>query len=226
MHAPDLTGAVAVVTGAGGRLGPVVVRRLREAGARVAALDLVLPDDVGEGVLPVAADLADEAAVAEAFARVEAELGAPAALVHTVGMWAGAPLTATPLDAWERVLRVNLTTAFLCVREAARLMRRAGRGGRLVAFSSRQGADGAPAEEAAYAAAKAGVVRLVEAAAAEYAADGITAAAIAPSTILFGDEEAGATGVTAEALADLCAYLCGPGGAVHNGAVLRAYADG
>ncbi|HLA63143.1 MAG TPA: SDR family NAD(P)-dependent oxidoreductase [Rhodothermales bacterium] len=222
----DLSDSVVVVTGASGRLGRVVVAHLRAAGAAVAALDLVPPDDAGDGVLPVGADLADEGAVAEAFARVEAELGTPTALVHTVGMWAGAPLTATPLDAWERVLRVNLTSTFLCFREAARLMRRSGQGGRLVALASRQGADAAPAQQAGYAASKAGVVRLVEASAAEYAVDGIAAAAIAPSTILFGDEGEDARGVTAEVVASLCAYLCGPGGPVHSGTVLRAYGNG
>jgi NAD(P)-dependent dehydrogenase (short-subunit alcohol dehydrogenase family) len=223
---PDLSAAVVVVTGGRGRLGHAVVARLLAAGATVAALDLVPPDDLPEGAVPIGADLADEEAVGAAFARIEAEVGVPTALVHTVGMWDGAPLTATTLEAWERVLRVNLTSAFLCFREAARAMRRAGDGGRLVAIASRQGADGAPAEQAAYAASKAGVVRLVEATAAEYAAEGITAAAVAPSSILFGDEGEGARGVRAEAVADLCVYLCGPGGAVHSGTVLRAYGDG
>jgi NAD(P)-dependent dehydrogenase (short-subunit alcohol dehydrogenase family) len=222
----DLQGVVAVVTGARGRLGRLVAERLLASGAAVAALDLVPPDDLPDGVAPIGADLADEGAVAEAFESIEAQLGAPAALVHTVGMWEGAPLTATTLDAWERLIRVNLTSTFLCFREAARAMRRAGSGGRLVAIASRQGADRSPAEQGAYAASKAGVIRLVEAAAAEYAAEGITAAAIAPSMMLFGDEEHDARGVPAGSVADLCVHLCGVGGTVHNGTVLRAYGDG
>ncbi len=224
--ASDLTDAVVVITGARGRLGRIVADRMLAAGARVAALDLVPPDDLPPRAHPIGADLADEGAVADAFSRIGSELGVPAALVHTVGMWESAPLTSTTLDAWERLIRVNLTSTFLCFREAARVMRRAGAGGRLVAIASRQGADGAPAEQGGYSATKAGVVRLVEATAAEYAAEGITAAAIAPSSMLFGDEDHGSRGVPASRVADLCVYLCGAGGLVHNGSVLRSYGDG
>jgi NAD(P)-dependent dehydrogenase (short-subunit alcohol dehydrogenase family) len=222
----DLSNGIVVVTGARGRLGRLVSERLLQAGASVAALDVVPPDDLPDGAIPIGADLADEGDVAEAFSRIEEELGPPTGLVHTVGMWDGAPLTATTLDAWERVLRVNLTSTFLCFREASRAMRRAGSGGRLVAIASRQGADRGPAEQGAYAASKAGVMRLVEAAAAEYASEGITACAIAPSTILFGDEDHGSRGVPASAIVDLCLYLCGHGGPIHNGSVLRTYGDG
>ena len=224
--ASDLSDAVVVVTGGRGRLGRLVTERLLAAHARVAALDLVPPDDLPTGATPIGADLADEGAVADAFARIGAEIGAPAALVHTVGMWEGAPLTSTTLDAWERLIRVNLTSTFLCFREAARVMRRARAGGRLVAIASRQGADGAPAEQGAYSASKAGVIRLVESAAAEYRAEGITATAIAPSSMLFGDEDHDSRGVPAGRVADLCVYLCGAGGPVHNGSVLRSYGDG
>ena len=221
----NMSSRIVVVTGARGRLGRLVSERLLQSGAAVAALDVVPPDDLPAGAIPIGADLADEGDVAEAFTRIEDDLGAPTGLVHTVGMWDGAPLTATTLDAWERVLRVNLTSTFLCFREAARAMRRAGSGGRLVAIASRQGVERGPAEQGGYAASKAGVMRLVEAAAAEYASEGITACAIAPSMILFGDEDHGTRGVPASAIVDLCIYLCGDGGLVHNGSVLRAYGD-
>ena len=219
---PDLSSTSVVVTGAGGRLGRVVVQRFLDAGARVAGLDARLPTALPEGVAVFEADLTDEGAVAETFDAAEAAVGPIGALVHTVGMWDGAPFAETSLAAWHRMMDVNLTSLFLSFREAARRMSAHGHGGRLAAIASRQGADEGVAQQAAYSASKAGAVRVVEAVAAEY--DGrITAAAVAPSTILFGGETEGATGVPVEAVADLCVYLCGPGGTVHNGAVLRAY---
>lgn len=217
---PDLTDHVVVVTGAAGRLGRVVVRQLAAAGARVAALDREAP---GGGALAVTADATDEGSTAAAFSRVEAELGAPRAVVHTVGMWDGGPLAETTLTAWRTVLDVNLTSAFVVFREAARRMLRSGTEGQLVGVASGQGVDRGVAQQAAYSASKAGVLRLVESAAAEYRDAGVTAAAVAPSLILFGDEEPDARGVAVEEVAALCVALCGPAGPVHNGSVLRAY---
>ena len=212
---PDLSRHTVLVTGASGRLGSVLVQSLLDGGARVAALDRTA--DAPDGALAIAADVLDEAAVGDAFARAEAELGTPTAVVHTVGTWDGAPLAETDLDAWNRVLALNLTSAFLVFREAAR---RLGPDGVIVGIASGQGADRAPAEQAAYAASKAGVVRLVEATAAEAGAP--HAVAVAPSTILFGDESADAKGVSVGAVADLCVRLCADG-ALHDGATLRIY---
>ncbi len=220
----DLSGKTVLVTGAFGRLGRVLTRRLLEDGATVAGIDAQSADPIvaSDRLHLFKADLGDEAAVARAFAEVAEAVGPPDALVHAVGMWDGTPFAETSLEAWERMLRVNLTSAFLCFREAVRRMAvRPGSGGRLVGIASQQGADGGVAEQAAYSASKAGVVRLVEAVAAEYAGTGITAAAVAPSTILFG-ERAGA-GVPAEEVAALCAMLCSDEGAAHSGTVVRAY---
>ena len=219
-NAPDLTGRVVVVTGAAGRLGRVVTGALKAAGAEVAGLDRRAHD---VGALSLEADVADEAGAADALERVARELGEPAGLVHTVGMWAGSPFAETTLEAWRTVLEVNLTSTFLVFRAAVRRMLGAGRGGRLVALASGQGADRGVAEQAAYSASKAGVVRLVESVAAEFRDHEVSAAAVAPSMILFGDEPEGTRGVEVEEVAALCVALCGPAGAVHNGSVLRAY---
>ena len=219
-NAPDLTDRVVVVTGADGRLGRVVAAQLAEAGARVAGLDRA-PHGTGE--LSVQADVTAEAAVEAAFAQVAAALGEPDALVHTVGMWDGGPFAETSLADWRTVLEVNLTSTFVVFEAAVRRMLAAGHTGRLVALASGQGADRGLAQQAAYSAAKAGVVRLVEAVAGEYRADEISAAAVAPSMILFGDEEADARGVEVEEIARLCVTLCGPAGGIHSGSVLRAY---
>lgn len=216
-----LTDRVVVVTGAGGRLGRVLVRALAASGARVAALDRMEVADLPDGARGWAVDVTDEASVTDAFGAIEADMGTPWAFVHTVGMWDGSPLAETSLDQWTRVLDLNLTSAFLCVREAVRHMADKGR---IVAIASRQGADAAPAEQAAYAASKAGVIRLIEATANEHPS--IAAVAVAPSMILFGGEEADASGVSVDAIADLCVRLCGDAGPVHTGTTLRAYGSG
>ena len=220
MTAPPIVSPI-VVTGAGGRLGQLVAERLVAAGAAVAAVDRTVP--AIDGALCLAADLADETSTADAFDRIEAALGTPRALVHTVGAWDGAPFADTTLAAWDAVLTANLTTAFVCAREAVRRMLAAGVGGSVVAVASGQGADRGVAQQAAYSASKAGVVRLVEAVAQEHRAAGIAAVAVAPSTLLFGGEPGGTAGVDAAAVADLCVRLCGPEARVHSGATLRAY---
>jgi NAD(P)-dependent dehydrogenase (short-subunit alcohol dehydrogenase family) len=227
MLAARLENTIIALTGAEGRLGSVISSKLLEAGATVAAIDVRpidgLPDSPPRssgGATSFTADLTNEASVAQTFAQIEEQLGPLSGLIHTVGMWGGAPFAETEMAAWDTMVKVNLTTTFLCFREAIRRMNDGG--GRLVAISSGQGADSGVAEQGPYSAAKAGVVRLVEAVASEY--DGrITAAAVAPSMILFGGEEPGTRGVSVEAIADLCVYLCGEGGAIHNGQVIRAY---
>ncbi|MEM1043477.1 MAG: SDR family NAD(P)-dependent oxidoreductase [Bacteroidota bacterium] len=216
----DLAGKTVVLTGASGRLGRVLTRRLLKSGATVAGLDRSADAAADADRLHLfQADLVDEAAVQAAFGQVTEQLGAPDALVHTVGMWDGQPFAETSLADWETMLRVNLTSGFLCFREAVRQMD--GRSGRLVGIASRQGAEGGVAEQAAYSASKAGIVRLVESVAAEYAGQGITAAAVAPSTILFEGDSG--EGVSAEHVAERCAMLCSDAGAEHSGEVLRAY---
>ncbi len=218
--APDLSGRVVVVTGAAGRLGRVVADHLAEAGAHVAGLDRQR-HDVGRA--SAEADVTDPDSTARALAFVAETLGEPDGVVHTVGMWAGSPFAETTLADWRTVLDVNLTSTFVVFRETVRRMLAAGGSGRLVALASGQGVDKGVAEQAAYSASKAGVVRLVESVGAEYRAQDIAAAAVAPSMILFGDEEPGTRGVTVEEVARLCVTLCGPAGNVHSGSALRAY---
>ncbi len=219
MREPARTQPVVVVTGAAGRLGRLMARGFADQKAHVAAIVRNrAASDIPGRLFP--ANLADEADTARVFANIQAAFGPVDVLVHTVGGWAETPLMETSLEEWDRLLRINLTTTFLCFREAARHMPL--HGGRLIAFASGQGADRGRARQSAYAAAKAGVVRVVESLAEELAPAGITTHAIAPSYVLFEDHGA-ARGVHAASLVDLALYVAGPAGASLNGATLRAY---
>ena len=221
MSARKLGEAVVVVTGAAGRLGSRMMQGFADHGATVAAIDRdpsQLP--AGAPAKVFKANVTDEAEVVASFQQIGETFGPIDALVHTVGAWAGRPFLDTSLDDWEKIVHVNLTSAFLCFREAARLMQ--GHGGRLIGIASGHGADRGRAQQGGYSAAKAGIVRLVEAVAEEFEGTGITAHAIAPSFILF-DEAGDQKGVPVSDLVDLALYLCGPAGASLNGATLRAY---
>lgn len=218
----ELSGSTVVVTGAAGRLGRAVCDRLGLLGAKVIGIDAAEAQAAAIASF-VRADLTLEHEAEDAFAEVNREAERIDAVIHAVGAWGGAPLADTSKEDFEELLRTNLTSTFLCFREAVRMWRSRGRSGHLVALASMQGADRGVAQQAAYSAAKAGVVRLVEAAAAEYREHGITAAAVAPSMILFGREPQGTAGVPVDRVVSLCIYLATAGATAHNGAVIRAY---
>ena len=216
----NLDGKVVVITGGTGRLGERMVRGFARHGATVATLDRMPPPEGLPGSCHAfQVDVTNEEAVNGVFEALPETCGPADALIHTVGTWDGQPFLDTSLDAWERLVRLNLTSAFLCFRAAARQMQ--GRGGRLIGIASGQGADRGVARQGAYSASKAGIVRLVEAVADEFAGTSLTAHAIAPSTILFDDTSE--EGVPADDLVELALYLCSPAGASLNGATLRAY---
>ncbi|HET6567219.1 MAG TPA: SDR family oxidoreductase [Rhodothermales bacterium] len=225
MDYPHIGNKVVVVTGAGGRLGRRMVEGFARSGGRVAAVvrnpaERSRITEADSGTLLVA-DVADEAEARGCFDEVQQRLGRVDVLVHTVGTWSAAPLEETSLDEWELLMRTNLTSAFLCFREAVRAMQ--GGPGCLIGFAAGQGADRGKSQQAAYAASKAGLIRLVEAVSEEYVAQGVTAHAVAPSSILYGGESEAQEGVQADALVELCLYLCSDIGKALNGATLRAY---
>jgi len=187
---------VALITGGARGMGRCYTRELARAGFRAVALDhdadALAALEAGKDGLDLSglqADVTDEAAVAAACAEVTARHGPIGVLVNNVGGAVAADtLAETTLEAWEATLRLNLTSAFLCIRAVlAGMMER--KSGRIVNIASTSAFSGITAplykpEGAAnlvgYVAAKGGIVALTHALARELGPFNITVNAVAP----------------------------------------------
>ncbi|MFG3289254.1 SDR family NAD(P)-dependent oxidoreductase [Streptomyces sp. NPDC048179] len=179
-------GRRALVIGAGG-LGTACARGLAEAGARLAVVDAnevrlkTLRDDpafAAAGVRTISADLTSSEECERAVTDAARALGGLDVLVHAVGTNDRRPVVDTPDEVWDRILTLNLSSAFWTGRAAGRLMREAGHGS-MVFFSS-VSSRLAHRHHAPYAASKGGLDQLVKVMAREWAADGVTVNAVAP----------------------------------------------
>ncbi len=183
----DLEGKTALVTGAGRGLGLEIARLLAAAGALVLinGREAAPLEQAAEGIAAaggtaeaLAFDIADEAAVAEAFQAVREAHGRLDILVNNVGLRDRRDLFAFELADLRRLVEVDLVAPFNLSREAAQLMIDRG-GGRIINITSIAGPIAA-AGDAAYVAAKGGLEALTRALAAELGPHGITVNAIAP----------------------------------------------
>ena len=182
----QLTGQVALVTGAARGLGLGIARRLAEDGAGVVLCDLdeavhTAARQLGASASGERCDVADAAAVDRLVAAIVARHGRLDILVANAGIGGGGPLLELGDDALRRILAVNLEGTFYCCRAAARAMAPRGRGA-IVTIGSIFGRD-TPAGAAAYGASKAGVVALTQAAARELAPFGIRVNCVSPGNM-------------------------------------------
>lgn len=183
----DLTGRKALVTGATGGLGGAIARTLHAQGASVAisgtraeALE-ALAAELGERVVVAPCNLADKDSVEALVPAAEEKLGGLDILVNNAGITRDNLFLRLKDEDWDDVLAVNLTAAFRLSRAAVKSMMRR-RYGRIVAIGSVVGTTGNPGQ-GNYAAAKAGLIGMSKALAAEVASRNITVNVVAPGFI-------------------------------------------
>jgi 3-oxoacyl-[acyl-carrier protein] reductase len=188
----DLTGHVALVTGASSGLGAHFAQVLAANGAAVALVARradrlaevkMLIDYEGGRALAIEADVCDSAAMKTAFEATEQAFGTVTILVNNAGVAHAGRALDLPEDEWRRVLATDLDAVFLCAQEAARRMLSAGKRGSIINIASILGMSVAKGV-VAYATAKAGVIALTKALALELAFKGIRVNAIAPGYIV------------------------------------------
>jgi glucose 1-dehydrogenase len=143
---PRLEGRRALVTGASSGIGRAIALRLAHEGASVAvnylsnpeAAEAVVKEITEAGVkgIAVQGDVSNEQQVDAMFARAVSEFGGLDILVNNAGMETEHPFLEMPLEAWRKVIDIDLTGAFLCAQRAARVMVESGAGGSIVNITS------------------------------------------------------------------------------------------
>ena len=242
MQGIDLSGSVALVTGASRGIGAVIARRLAEAGVKVGVNYLSSPESAEEVVssiisaggeaLMVEGDVSQEEPAKSTVQQVVSNWGRIDILVNNAGINRDRLLLRMNTDDWDQVIQVDLRGAFLCTRFVMpHLIKQ--RSGRVVNISSVVGISGNPGQ-ANYAAAKAGLIGFTKSVAREVASRHVTVNALAPGYITTGmveklSEDArekilsripmGRFGV-AEDVSEAVVFLCSKGASYITGEVL------
>jgi len=184
----DLTGKVALVTGAASGLGKAIATAYAKAGARVVIADIAAARaaeaaaSLGHGALGIAMDVTDETQVDEGFARTQRDLGPVDILVSNAGVQIISPLVDLAFADWKRMLAIHMDGAFLTSRAAMRQMIESGRGGSIILMGSAH-SHVASKFKAPYVSAKHGLLGLARVIAKEGAANGIRSNVLCPGFV-------------------------------------------
>ncbi len=182
---------VALVTGGGQGIGRAIALRLARDGFEVALADInpaalaearSAIESAGGRALAITADLTQVEAVRATVQRATAELGGLDVLVNNAGRLVTKPFLDITETDWEALLGLNLKTVFFAMQAAAQVMIAGQTRGRLVNLSSIAGRGGR-ADQAPYAAAKAGIISLTRSAALAFAPHGINVNAVCPGVV-------------------------------------------
>jgi NAD(P)-dependent dehydrogenase (short-subunit alcohol dehydrogenase family) len=176
-----LSGKVCVITGAAGGIGGATASVFEREGAHVVGVDL-LEHSVGE--LSLTADVTDETAVSELYARVRRELGRIDVLFNNAGISPtdDASVLETGLEAWERVQATNLRSVFLCCKHGIPQLLERG-GGSVINTASFVAVMGSATSQISYTASKGGVLALSRELGVEFAKRGVRVNALCPGPV-------------------------------------------
>ncbi|HUQ73854.1 MAG TPA: SDR family oxidoreductase [Burkholderiales bacterium] len=177
----SLQGKGAIVTGAAGGIGSAIATAFKEAGAKVACVDLAV-DKIGSGFLALKCDVSSEQETRAAVDRAAKEFGGLHVLVNAAAMRdATATVTDLDLPAWNRVFAVNVGGAYLMSRWTVPHMVRAG-GGSIIHIASQLGTVGTPGR-VAYCATKGALITMAKAMASDHAGQGIRVNTLSPGAV-------------------------------------------
>jgi 2-hydroxycyclohexanecarboxyl-CoA dehydrogenase len=180
----QLSGRVAIVTGAGRGIGRAIALRLASDGAKVAVLDLDLAaardvaGTIGSGAVAVNCDVTSRASVRDAVAETERALGAVDVLVNNAGWDKLEPFVQSTEETWDRIISINLKGVLNCMHAVLPGMIERG-SGRIVSIGSDAGRVGSSGE-AVYAAAKGGIIAFSKTIAREVARQQINVNVVCP----------------------------------------------
>jgi NAD(P)-dependent dehydrogenase (short-subunit alcohol dehydrogenase family) len=219
-----LDGKVVLITGAAGGLGRAVTPAFYKAGATVAVVVRQgLPERM-EGALMVSGDVTDEADVRRIVAETIQQAGRIDCLVNLVGGFSPGRMTETDVSMWQKMLTMNVTSAFLLSKAVAAHMAQR-RAGRILHIAAHAALDPFPGA-AAYIVSKSALVGLIRVLALELGSSGISINGILPTTI---DTPANRKSmpeadfskwVQPDAIAQLLIFLASEEGAAVNGALI------